>query len=107
MGSSATGFIQAIDTDLHRCLKALYRNEETDLTLKVMSVDMNKVPATKREDMITILISAWKIIKIHFAPVFKKTFAINLLNPIWSDLAPPPSRVRFFSVAPEVVMEGL
>ena len=105
MGSGATGFIQAIDTDLHRCLKALYRNEETDLTLKVMSVDMNKVPATKREDMITILISAWKIIKIHFAPVFKKTFAINLLNPIWSDLAPP--RVRFFSVAPEVVMEGL
>ena len=68
---------------------------------------MNKVPATKREDMITILISAWKIIKIHFAPVFKKTFAINLLNPIWTggaDLAPP---VRFFSVAPEVVMEGL
>lgn len=31
MGGGITGFIQANDIDMHRSLKTLYRNEETDL----------------------------------------------------------------------------
>ena len=33
MGGSITGFIQENDTDLHRRLKSLYRNEEVALML--------------------------------------------------------------------------
>ena len=57
MGGGITGFIQANDTDMHRSLKALYRNEETDLMLKIL-VDKNKVSAPKRDDLINMLMSA-------------------------------------------------
>lgn len=79
MGSGITGFIQA-DTDMHRSLKALYRNEETDLMLKML-VDKNKVSAPKRDDLINMLMSAWKNIKIDFAAVFmKKLHVTNALD---------------------------
>ena len=74
MGGGITGFIQANDTDLHRRLKALYRNEEMELMLKMLEVDKNKVPAPTREDMINMLMSSWKKLETDFAAVFKKLF---------------------------------
>ena len=80
MGGGITGFIQANDTDMHRSLKALHRNEETDLMLKML-VDKNKVSAPKRDDLINMLMSAWKNIKIDFAAVFmKKLHVTNALD---------------------------
>ena len=46
-----------------------------------MLVDKNKVSAPKREDLINMLMSAWKNIKIDFAAVFmKKLHVTNALD---------------------------
>ena len=42
-----------------------------------MLVDKNKVSAPKREDLINMLMSAWKNIKIDFAAVFMKKLHVN------------------------------
>ena len=73
MGGGITGFIQANDIDLRRRLKAFYRNEEVDLMLRMPELDKNKVPSPKREDMVKMLLSAWRGIPNNFADVFKKT----------------------------------
>lgn len=80
MGGGITGFIQANDTDLHRRLKALYRHEEMDLMLKMLEVDKNKVPSPKREDMVKMLLSAWRDVPDNFAEVFKKLFVTSALD---------------------------
>ena len=49
MGGGMTGFIQANNTDLHRPLKALYRDEEMDLMSKMLEKD----PITKSQSPIT------------------------------------------------------
>ena len=80
MGGGITGFIQANDTDLHRRLKALYRHEEMDLMLKMLEIDQTKVPSPKREDMVNMLLSAWRGVENNFAEVFKKLFVTNALD---------------------------
>ena len=80
MGGGLTGFIQADDTDLHRCLKALYRHEEMNLMLKMLEKDKNKVPSPNREDMVKMLLSTWKDVPNNFAQVFKKLFVTNALD---------------------------
>ena len=79
MGGGITGFIQANDTDLHRRLKALYRQEEMDLMLKMLEKD-NKVPSPNRKDMVEMLLSPWKDVPSNFAEVFKKRFVTNALD---------------------------
>ena len=78
-GGGITGFIQANDNDLHRRLKALYRHEEMDLMLKMLEKD-KKVPLPNREDMVKMLLSAWKDVPNNFAEVFKKLFVTNALD---------------------------
>ena len=80
MGGGITGFIQANDTDLHRRLKALYRHEEMDLMLKMLEIDKNKVPSSKREDMVQMLLSAWQDVPNNFPDVLKKLFVANALD---------------------------
>ena len=80
MGGGITGFIQANDTDLHRRLKAFYRHEEMDLMLQMLQIDKNKVPSPKREDMVKMLLSAWREVPNNFADVFKKLFVTSALN---------------------------
>ena len=80
MGGGITGFVQANDTDLHRRLKALYRHEEIDLMLKMLEKDKNKVPSPNREDMVKMLLSAWKDVPNNFAEVFKKLFVTYALD---------------------------
>ena len=43
MGGGITGFIQANDTDLHKRLKALYREEEMNLMLKMLEANKSKM----------------------------------------------------------------
>ena len=43
MGGGITGFIQANDTDLHKSLKALYREEEMNLMLKMLEANKSKM----------------------------------------------------------------
>ena len=78
MGGGITDFIQANDTDLHRRLKALYRHEEMDLMLKMLEKDKNKVPSPNHEDMVKMLLSAWKDVPNNFAELFKKVFVTNV-----------------------------
>ena len=80
MDGGITGFIQANDTDLHCHFKALYRQEEMDLMLKMLEKDKNKVPSPNREDMVKMLLSAWKNVPNHFAEVFKKLFVTDALD---------------------------
>ena len=44
MGGGMTGFMQANDTDLHKRLKALYREEEMNLMLKMLETHNSKIP---------------------------------------------------------------
>ena len=69
MGGGITGFIQANDTDHHHHLKSHYRNEEMALMLKKLEVDKNKVPAPNREEMINMLLAAWKETDVDFTAV--------------------------------------
>ena len=77
MGGGITGFIQANDTNLHHHLKSHYRNEEMALILKKLEVDKNKVPAPNCEEMINMLLAAWKETDVDFTAVFKKLFVTN------------------------------
>ena len=80
MGGGTIGFIQANDTDLHRFLKAFYRHEEMDLMLQRLQIDKKKVPSPKREDMVKMLLFAWREVPNNFADVFKKLFVTSALN---------------------------
>ena len=80
MGGGITGFIQANDTDLHHHLKSRYRNEEMTLMLKKLEVDKNKVPLRNREQMIEMLLAAWKETDVDFTAVFKKLFVTNAFD---------------------------
>ena len=80
MGGGITGFIQANDTDLHHHLKRRHRHEEMALMLKKLEVDKNKVPAPSREEMINLLLAAWRETVVDFAAVFKKLFVSNNLD---------------------------
>ena len=80
MGGGITGFIQVNDTDLHHHLKSLYRNEERTLMLKKLEVDKNKVPLRNREQMIEMLLAAWKKTDVDFTAVFKKLFVTNAFD---------------------------
>ena len=80
MGGGITGFIQANDTDLHHHLNSRYRNEEMVLMLKKLKVDKNKVLAPSREEMINMLLAAWKETDVDFTAVFKKLFVTNKFN---------------------------
>jgi hypothetical protein len=80
MGGGITGFIQANDTDLHHHLKTRYRHEEMELMLKKLEMDSKKVPAPSREEMINMLLKAWKELDVDFNTVFKKLFITNKLD---------------------------
>ena len=80
MGGGITGFIQANDTDLHKRLKALYREEEMNLMLKMLETDKCKIPSPSRNNMIKMLMSSWDAITTDFSQVFKKLFVTNKLE---------------------------
>ena len=80
MGGGITGFIQANDTDLHKRLKALYREEEMNLMLKMLEADKSKIPSPSRDNMIKMLLSSWDAITTDFSQVFKKLFVTNKLD---------------------------
>ena len=77
MGGGITGFIQANDTDLHHHLKSCYRNEEMTLMLKKLENDKSKIPSPSREQMIGMLLTAWKEIDVDYPAVFKKLFVTS------------------------------
>ena len=66
MGGGITGFIQANDTDLHKRLKALYREEEMNLMLKMLEANKSKIPFPNWENMIKMLMSLWDAITTFF-----------------------------------------
>ena len=66
MGGGITGFIQANDTDLHKRLKALYREEEMNLMLKMLEANKSIIPFLNWENMIKMLMSLWDAITTFF-----------------------------------------
>ena len=80
VGGGVTGFIQANDTDLHKRLKALYREEEMNLMLKMLETDKSKIPSPSRDNMIKMLMSSWDAITTDFLQIFKKLFVTNKLD---------------------------
>ena len=80
MGGGITGYIQANDADLHKRLKALYREDEMRLMLKMLEADKSKIPFPNRENRIKILMSSWDAITTDFSLVFKKLFVTNKLG---------------------------
>ena len=79
MGRGIKGSIQANDTDLHKRLKVLYREEEMNLMLKMLEADKSKIHSPNRENMIQML-SSWDAITTDFSQVFKKLFVTNKLD---------------------------
>ena len=80
IGRGITGFTQANDTDLHYHLKSRYRNEKMALMIKKLEVDKNQVPSSSREQMIEMLLAAWKETDVDFTAVFKKLFVTNAFD---------------------------
>ena len=66
MGGGITGFIQANDTDLHKRLKALYREEEMNLMLKMLEANKSIIPFPNWKNMIKMLMSLWDAITTFF-----------------------------------------
>ena len=66
MGGGITGFIQANDTDLHKRLKALYREEEMNLMLKMLEANKSIIPFPNWENMIKMLMSLGDAITTFF-----------------------------------------
>ena len=66
-------------TFLHKRLKALYREEEMNLMLKILETDKSKIPSPSRDNMIKML-SSWDAITTDFSQVFKKLFVTNKLD---------------------------
>ena len=79
-GGGITGFIPANDTDLHKRLEALYREEEMNLMLKMLEADKSKIPSPSRDNMIKMLMSSWDAITTDFLQVFKKLLVTNKLD---------------------------
>ena len=80
MGGGITGHIQANDSDLHKGLKVLYREEEMNVMLKMLEAVKSKIPYPNRENMIKMLMNSWDAITADFSQVFKKLFVTNKLD---------------------------
>ena len=80
MGGGITGSISANDTDLHKRLKALHREEEINLMLRMLEADKSKIPSPNRENMIKMLMNSWDATATDFSQVFKKLFVTNKLD---------------------------
>ena len=80
MGGGITGHIQANDSDLHKRLKVLYREEEMNVMLKMLEAVKSKIPYPNRENMIKMLMNSWDAITADFSQVFKKLFVTNKLD---------------------------
>ena len=75
-----TGFIQAIDTHLHRASKNHYINAKMALMLEKLEVDKNKIPSPTQEEMVKLLHTAWKETIVDFAAAFKSLFVTSALD---------------------------
>ena len=80
MGGGITGYIQLNDTDLHHCLKAHYRQAEMALMLQKLEIDSKSTPKPSREEMIKMLLEAWKEAKKDFSFAFKRLFVTSALD---------------------------
>ena len=81
MGEGITGFIQENNMDLHHHLKGCYRNEEIALMLKKLEVDERKVASPSHEQIIEMLLGAWKDTDVDFNAINAFDRSENLLVP--------------------------
>ena len=84
MGGRIAGYIQANDTDLHHHPKGHYRNKGMALMLKILEINKNKVPSPSREQMIEMLLGAWKETNVDFNTAFKKLFVTKTSDKLFS-----------------------
>ena len=91
-GGGITGYIQAKDTDLHKRRKALYREEEMNLILKMLETDKSKIPSPNRGNMITML---------DFRDTLIRSDVRNNLQGVVKQLMPPKGIKRNFEEGSE------
>ena len=80
MGGGITGFIQANDTDLHRCFKALYRHEEMDLMLQMLEMDKNKTHHRNAKIWLKCFCLHDEMYQMILLTYSKKLFVTNALD---------------------------
>ena len=76
------GDIQINDTDMHAPLKKRYRLLEAELMLKQLEEDPGKIPRPSKDDMMSILNSAWTetLNEVDVVDRFKCLWLTNDLN---------------------------
>ena len=80
LGGGITGFIQQNDTHIHRPLKRNYRDEEACLMLSKLQADKSTIPSPTRNEMMTMLVSAWNKVEVDTKAAFKSLFVTSALD---------------------------
>ena len=76
-GGGITGDVQVNDTHAHHCLKTAYRLLESELMLKKLKADPNKVPAPTRDEMMDMCVGACKSLTVDVGLALKQNFMTN------------------------------
>ena len=80
IGGGITGNIQINGTNCHRDLKKHYRDLEMKLMREQLEKDPIKIPSPSRNEMMSILLQAWKTLKFDTKREFKSLFVTNSVD---------------------------
>ena len=77
IGGGITGNIQINGTNCHRDLKKHYRDLEMKLMREQLEKDPIKIPSPSRNEMMPMLLQAWKTLEIDTKREFKSLLVTN------------------------------
>ena len=82
IGGGITGDVQINDTHIHHRLKAEYRVKESELMLKKLKEEPNKVPSPSRDQMMEMLVESWNTVieNVDVTYAMKQLFILNKLD---------------------------
>ena len=80
IGGGITGNIQINGTNCHRDLKKHYRDLEMKLMREQLEKDPIKIPSPSRNEMMSMLLQAWKTLKFDTKREFKSLFVTNSVD---------------------------
>ena len=81
IGGGITGDIHANDTYMHAPFKKGYRHLESELMLKQLKIDRNRIPQPSRDEIMEMLDKAWECVleRVDTADRFKCLWLPNKL----------------------------
>lgn len=74
IGGGITGDVQCNDTHVHHKLKKTYREIEAAKMMKMLEENPNKIPSPSRDDIMSMLASAWSSLDLDVNEALKQNF---------------------------------